>query len=520
MTDLANHHEGQLAAAVIGMASLVEKVDAERASGIFRFFDTVDAYDATQCREDIEEGAILIVESDKVVGFLVEAWPVAITQEHGEFHPLDRPIREFYDGKYVEAAARAATIARDLGYTVRPDAEVPAEPEPDVIRLAARAYRGTGKITVVHVNCICKIKTSLIGTYATVAEAEKAAADHRPGVPTRRCKLSAPLRTPVVTEFAAGDRVLCPDGSARTVVGMFRVPSKPPQVLLEGGGNDDASACTLVDTSRIPEARKAASLAAERVRTNPDPTDEGWQRALAELTQELRYLEVADPVYAKAAAEVADEAERVTVDVPRPEVVKGDILHAMGARLTVLDHGVTSSGARGLPQWWADVIGVDEDDRAKTYRTAWTLSLNMGDASWDMVTVERAIPAPPAREAAPARPGGATFGSAPRHAGHPDVIAAREALRPLRPATLTDQTEVTEPHRPDPELRGYMLEPRGPGRVAAFWVEGGRAIAANNTWHGPSVGILADKLRMAGWTVTRPTGSGICTFAERPADRD
>lgn len=506
-----------LMTAVAGLANLIEEVDAERANGIWRFFDTVDAYNATQCNEDIKNGDVLIIEGDSVVGFLVDAWPVAITEAHGELHALREPAGDWRNGDYLESAVRAAKIAREMGFAIHPanadlgTEEAPAEPE-DVIRVSVRSYRGTGPLATVHVNCPCPLKTTLRGTYATLAEAEKAAADHRQDAPHRRCKLSAPLRAADKPQFVSGQRVLCPDGTARTVVGMFQVPNKPPQVCLEGGGSVDASACTLVDTSRIEEARKTANLAAERVRANPDPCDEMWRRALNELTEALRYLEHADPMYAEA---IAGRTERITVEVPRTHVIKGDIIHAMGARLTVLDHGTTSSGARGLPRWWADVLGVEESDRKKTYRTAWTLAVNLGDAAWDEVTVERAVPAPAFLGR---RPQAAGYGSAPRHAGHPDVIAARELLRPLRPATLADDTEVTEPHEADPEVRGYMLEPRGPGRVAAYWIEGGRAVTADDGWHGPSLLILADKLRMAGWDVTNPRPTGMSVFAQRPAD--
>jgi hypothetical protein len=52
-------------------------------------FDTTgDAYDRTQCDDRIRHGDVLVIESESVVGILVEAWPVAITAEHGEFHTV------------------------------------------------------------------------------------------------------------------------------------------------------------------------------------------------------------------------------------------------------------------------------------------------------------------------------------------------------------------------------------------------------------------------------------------------
>lgn len=50
------------------------------------FRDSGSAYDASQCRDDIHDGDILVVVPEQVVGFLYKAWPVALTAEHGEFH--------------------------------------------------------------------------------------------------------------------------------------------------------------------------------------------------------------------------------------------------------------------------------------------------------------------------------------------------------------------------------------------------------------------------------------------------
>ncbi|MDX2813388.1 hypothetical protein PV410_12595 [Streptomyces sp. PA03-5A] len=520
-------------AAAAGLADLFEQVDAERASGIHRFWDSATAYDATQCREDINDGDVLVVEEEQVVGFLVEAWPHSITEEHGEFHALTIPVGDYRDGKYVEAAARAAKIARELGCPVHPGitdlVDEPAEADEapaagDVIRVAVRAFRNTGPLATVHINCKCPLKSSLIGTYVTLAEAEKAAAEHRPDVAPRRCKLSGPLLATTAPEFAAGDRVICPDGAARTVKGMYRAKGQPTAVIVDGGSTVDPAKVQRVDTSRIPEARRVATLYAVRVRTNPDPNDPVWAEALRELTEALRYLEQADPLYAEVIAKSG--TERLTLSIPRTDVLKGDVLHAFGARLTVNDTGVTGARETGQCDWWAEVHGVTDADRAKTYRSPWKVALPLGDAAWDVVTVERDIHAPDLRQikarpvveaVVPGRPATGE-GVAPRHAGHPDIDAAREALRPLRPAVVADDTEVTEPHQADPELRGYLLEPRGLGRVAAYWIEAGRAVSADDGWDGPSLAILADKLTMAGWTVTRPTGSGICVFAQRPAD--
>lgn len=53
---------------------------------IHTFDSTGEAYNASQCDEDISDGDVLVVPSEKVVGVLVEAWPVAAGTLNGEFH--------------------------------------------------------------------------------------------------------------------------------------------------------------------------------------------------------------------------------------------------------------------------------------------------------------------------------------------------------------------------------------------------------------------------------------------------
>jgi hypothetical protein len=53
---------------------------------VHRFETTGQAYDASQTRDDIADGDVLVVISERVVGVLVSAWPVAVTTEAGAFH--------------------------------------------------------------------------------------------------------------------------------------------------------------------------------------------------------------------------------------------------------------------------------------------------------------------------------------------------------------------------------------------------------------------------------------------------
>lgn len=56
----------------------------------FLFDTTADAYDDSQCHEAIQNGDVLLIPSERVVG-LANTWPVAITVESGELHSLSQP---------------------------------------------------------------------------------------------------------------------------------------------------------------------------------------------------------------------------------------------------------------------------------------------------------------------------------------------------------------------------------------------------------------------------------------------
>lgn len=58
------------------------------------FDSTGDAYNATQCDESIKSGALLLIESEHVVG-LAGTWPIAVTVELGELHGVTDPWSAF-----------------------------------------------------------------------------------------------------------------------------------------------------------------------------------------------------------------------------------------------------------------------------------------------------------------------------------------------------------------------------------------------------------------------------------------
>lgn len=110
----------------------------------------------------------------------------------------------------------------------------------------------------------------------------------------------------------------------------------------------------------------------------------------------------------------------------------------------------------------------------------------------------------------------ATPGSAPKHCKDPDVVQARAALAGLAYATLTDDHDITEPTDEEFCVRGYAVEPRGHGRVAVYWLEGGEAVRRDHPWHGYSLVALADRLVGRGWTVEEMPDTAQCVFATVP----
>lgn len=130
----------------------------------------------------------------------------------------------------------------------------------------------------------------------------------------------------------------------------------------------------------------------------------------------------------------------------------------------------------------------------------------------------RPAPQPPAAGSEPAVIEGAIVshkgtakGSLPKHAADPDVRAALDALTPLRLAALADDYDDEEA---DPSIGGVMVEPRGNGRVAAYWLVGGQHRTPDREpWH-VELDIIRRKFAEAGWTVEPQ--SLWCVFAWRP----
>lgn len=107
---------------------------------IHTFADTREAYDASQIRDQqfcdweaedgriiqpIEDGDILVAESEQVVGYLVKAWPVSVTVAHGAFHSTRKPGHPVIDDegevpeRYMESFLQAVEIANHNGWAVQ-----------------------------------------------------------------------------------------------------------------------------------------------------------------------------------------------------------------------------------------------------------------------------------------------------------------------------------------------------------------------------------------------------------------
>ncbi|MDQ0961982.1 hypothetical protein QFZ66_005860 [Streptomyces sp. B4I13] len=219
---------------------------AAAAPAVHRFFDTTEAYDASQCYEEIKDGDLLVVENEQAIAIVVDVYPVAATVQHGEFHAGPESVRLFRERRYAASMEAAGKVAAELGITLDPQ--------------------------------------------------------HSPR----------------------------PDG-----------PQAPHF--------DSAT----TDREEAPDADPGAAQTEESGEERPAP-----------------------------------------IEIPRMLVQPGDVLHAFGARLNVIDTGIRINPAASEAQWWADVEGVTDLDRRSTYRGRWVIGVPVATAAWDVVTVERAVTDP------------------------------------------------------------------------------------------------------------------------------
>ncbi|MFI1569063.1 hypothetical protein ACH4ZX_39665 [Streptomyces sp. NPDC020490] len=110
----------------------------------------------------------------------------------------------------------------------------------------------------------------------------------------------------------------------------------------------------------------------------------------------------------------------------------------------------------------------------------------------------------------------AIAGSAPADAEHPDTRAALDILAGTQLATITDEHDFTGSDDYDKTAHGALVEPRGYGRVAVYWlVEGLYVTPVNREPHRAELRLLAAKFRAAGWEIEPSSVRSV--FAWRPS---
>ncbi|MFD9903899.1 hypothetical protein [Streptomyces sp. NPDC059063] len=107
-------------------------------------------------------------------------------------------------------------------------------------------------------------------------------------------------------------------------------------------------------------------------------------------------------------------------------------------------------------------------------------------------------------------------GSAPRDAAHPHVVAARQALDGLAAATLTDHHDFIEPDEDERRVSGYVIDLRGHGYVAVYWLEEGRPVRRSDRFDGSALDYLANRLTSRGWRTLKLLRSSRCVIAYPP----
>lgn len=235
---------------------------------------------------------------------------------------------------------------------------------------------------------------------------------------------------------------------------------------------------------------------------HPDATDPEHRAAvLEESTARLS---------ARAAYATAHGFQPVAGDRPRP--IGWTFRTGYGAQAR---YGWVTCLGRLIGQ-----VGTEYRSQSEAAVQAHAEAGTLAPAGYDLVAVLGERPVAEIRLGLEALRAVDTDGSAPRHAEHTDVIAARLVLQGLAAARLTDEhgerDQLTEEER---QVRGYVIDPRGQGRVALYWMENGETVLRNTPQHGPALDILADRMRRQGWSVEPLRRSSACVFAHLPQEQ-
>ncbi|GAA1883995.1 hypothetical protein [Asanoa iriomotensis] len=109
---------------------------------VFTFDDSRTAYDQTQVRDDLHDGDVLHIPSENVAGFLMRAWPIAVSPNRGALHGLTDPDDLVIDGIDYRPSARVAQTLLDP-----PEAPSPPPTRPPLTR-GLRQAAGTWTVTI------------------------------------------------------------------------------------------------------------------------------------------------------------------------------------------------------------------------------------------------------------------------------------------------------------------------------------------------------------------------------------
>ncbi|MER6367083.1 hypothetical protein ABT255_01665 [Streptomyces mirabilis] len=90
---------------------------------IHHFDNTTEAYNAAQCRDDIRDGDVLVIETEKVIG-IAWTWPFALTESFGELHVTTVNPRTYQDGIFAAGVDRGEQLAREMGWRIVPALDV------------------------------------------------------------------------------------------------------------------------------------------------------------------------------------------------------------------------------------------------------------------------------------------------------------------------------------------------------------------------------------------------------------
>lgn len=91
-----------------------DKYPVKEFPNIWEFGSTDEAYNHSQVRDDIKDGDIFIVKSEKVIGFLIQAWPTAVTRKKGQFHGLRASGFEKMRARYPKTFTNLAVLVDSM----------------------------------------------------------------------------------------------------------------------------------------------------------------------------------------------------------------------------------------------------------------------------------------------------------------------------------------------------------------------------------------------------------------------